>query len=93
VIQKLPHERGAGGVGRIVRVVEAEIGVDDQSDRCRLVSDPQLVPGVQDAPGLADLPEAASSRGLEFANGSSLGNMRPNLSSRMTNRRGADCCA
>ena len=57
VIQELPHERGARGVGRIVGVVPAQFWVDDQVDRRLPASISQFVLGVQDAAGLADVPQ------------------------------------
>ena len=55
VIQELPHECGARCVGGVVRVVQAQIGINDQGDRRCLASIAQAVPSVQEPVNLADV--------------------------------------
>lgn len=58
MIKELPHERGTGRVGRVVGVVPAQVGVDDEVDRCLLAAVAELVQGVQHAFPLPDVSES-----------------------------------
>jgi hypothetical protein len=51
VVEELAHERRAGRVGRVVRVVGAQRGIGDQQDGPLV----QRIPGVEHAARLADL--------------------------------------
>jgi hypothetical protein len=51
MVEELPHERGARGVLRVVRVVEAEVRIRDQGHR----PSGQVVGRVEDPARLADV--------------------------------------
>ena len=55
MVNELANEGGACRLRQIVRVVGAQGGIDNQGNSRRLVASAQLVPGVQDAAGLADV--------------------------------------
>src|SRR5206468_444788 len=68
VVEELPHEGGPRRVGRVVPIVGAESGVDDQ----RYGAGGQVIVGVEDSSGLADVHERRSydvRRGCERGKG------------------------
>ena len=59
MVDELANEGGARRLSQIVRVVDIQGGIHDQGGGCGLASVAQLVPGVQDAAGLADVPHCS----------------------------------